>query len=489
MTSNWTFGRIMAAGFAAALLLNLATGVIAIVGLHRVVTSKDRVISVNAALELRAQQLVADRNNRSADLRAYLLTRRPEFLTAVNQDVAVIAADMAALKEQVRTAKGQALLAQIQAGLDESTPVQEQLIALVKANASNDAVAAAFNNVSPTRVALVKALQNFSTYQRQLARDAASAATASANRTRNIIIGVLAGTILATALLAARLTRHLRARIGSAVGDVQSSSSELQVTANQQAVSSMEQATAMSEISTTITELLATSRQITESAQRVADAADQTSTAGQGGQDTVRSAQDSMEEIRRQVDVIVNHMLELGDKSQRIGTVLDIVSELAEQTNILAINSTIEAAGAGESGRRFAVVADEIRKLADRVAESTKEIRSLIEVVRNAVHTTVIATELGSKAVDAGTAQFAGVASSFEEIVEMVTTTTEAAREIELSTKQQTIAVEQVNFAVSNVTETTKEAESNSSQTLQTAAQLAELSTKLRRLVAPVTTG
>jgi methyl-accepting chemotaxis protein len=182
-------------------------------------------------------------------------------------------------------------------------------------------------------------------------------------------------------------------------------------------------------------------------------------------------------------------MLELGDKSQRIGAVLDIVSELSEQTNILAINSTIEAAGAGESGKRFAVVADEIRKLADRVAESTKEIRDLIDVIRGAVNTTVMATEIGSKAVDAGTAQFAGVASSFEEIVGLVTTTTEAAREIELSTKQQTTAVEQVNFAVANVTQTTKETETSSTQTLQTASQLTELSTKLRRLVEPATTG
>jgi methyl-accepting chemotaxis protein len=277
----------------------------------------------------------------------------------------------------------------------------------------------------------------------------------------------------------------MRRRIGNAVGDVANSSSELQGTANQQAVGAMQQATAMSEISTTITELLATSRQITESAQRVSDVAAQTTAAGQNGQTTMASATETMAEIRRQVDTIVNHILELGDKSQRIGSVLDIVSELSEQTNILAINSTIEAAGAGEAGRRFTVVAEEIRKLADRVAESTKEIRDLIDVVRGAVHTTVIATEIGSKAVDAGSAQFAGVTASFQQIVDLVTTTTEAAREIELSTKQQTTAVEQVNFAVANVTETTKETESNSTQTLRNASQLSELSASLRRLIEP----
>ncbi len=178
-------------------------------------------------------------------------------------------------------------------------------------------------------------------------------------------------------------------------------------------------------------------------------------------------------------------MLELGKKSQEIGSVLDIVSELAEQTNILAINATIEAAGAGEYGRRFAVVADEIRKLADRVGGSTKEIRTLIDEVRSAVNTTVMATETGSKAVDSGSKQFGDVATAFQQISGLVTTTTETAREIELSTKQQATAVEQVNVAISNVAQASKETEASSGQTLQTVSQLATLSTDLLRIVRP----
>ncbi len=139
--------------------------------------------------------------------------------------------------------------------------------------------------------------------------------------------------------------------------------------------------------------------------------------------------------------------------------------ELAEQTNILAINATIEAAGAGDAGRRFGVVAEEIRKLADRVAGSTKEIRTLIEDVRGAVNKAIMTTETGSKAVDSGSAQFGEVTSTFRGIANLVGTTTEAAREIELSTKQQSSAVEQVNVAINNVAQATKEiAEVSSSQ-------------------------
>jgi methyl-accepting chemotaxis protein len=241
----------------------------------------------------------------------------------------------------------------------------------------------------------------------------------------------------------------------------------------------------MTEISTTISELLATSRQIAESAQRVAHNAEQTANSARSGHGTVDLTHESITGIRRQVDQIVSHMLELGRKSQEIGAVLDIVSELAEQTNILAINATIEAAGAGEAGKRFAVVAEEIRKLADRVGGSTKEVRTLIDDVRSAVNTTVMATETGSKAVDAGTRQFGDVASIFKQIANLLATTTDAAREIELSTKQQASAVEQVNTAIASVTQASMETETSAGQTLQTVSQMATLSKNLMRIIQP----
>ncbi len=170
--------------------------------------------------------------------------------------------------------------------------------------------------------------------------------------------------------------------------------------------------------------------------------------ARQQGCQVVGRAQDSIASIKRQVDLVVTHMLELGRRSQQIGGVLELVNELLEQTNILAINATIEAASAGGEGRRFAAVADEIRKLSDRVGGSAKEVRALVDEIRASVNTTVMATESGSKAVDSGTRQFGEVAAQFKHIAGQVATTTDAAREIELSTKQQATAVEQVNVAI-----------------------------------------
>jgi CHASE3 domain sensor protein/archaellum component FlaC len=311
----------------------------------------------------------------------------------------------------------------------------------------------------------------------------ATESEASAQASRAVIVsGSLAGMVF-ICLLGWFIASSLASQIGSSVGHIQSSSAELQAAANQQATGSREQSTSMNEISTTINELLATSRQIAESAQRVAHISGETARAAGLGEQTVVRSQESIAAIRRQVDLVVEHMLALGRKSQQIGGILEIINELAEQTNILSINASVEAAGAGEAGKRFSVVADEIRKLADRVGGSTKEIRGLVEDVRAAVNTTVMATEGGAKAVEAGTRQFSEVASSFQGIAALVGTSTEAAREIELSTKQQASAVEQVTVAVRNVAQATRETEASSTQTLQTAVELAALARDLARVI------
>jgi methyl-accepting chemotaxis protein len=109
----------------------------------------------------------------------------------------------------------------------------------------------------------------------------------------------------------------------------------------------------------------------------------------------------------------------------------------------------------------------------------------LVDDVRSAVNTTVMATETGSKTVEAGSRQFGEVAASLRQITGLVGNTSEAAREIELSTKQQSTAVEQVNVAIANVAQASKEAEASAKQTLQTAAQLASLSRELLKVVEP----
>jgi len=306
--------------------------------------------------------------------------------------------------------------------------------------------------------------------------------SASSSARAAIGVGTVAGLLLVF-IAGGLLARTLRTQIGAAVGQVQRSSAELQTASTQQAVGARQTATSMAEITTTLAELTRSSREIAESALQVGDLAGRTADSARSGDDVLQAARDSIGAMKQQSARVVEHMLDLGRKARQIDDVLDLVVELAQQTNILAINATIEAVGAGESGARFSVVADEVRRLADRMGESAKSIRVQIEEVRDAVNATTMATETGSKSIDAGASQYAAVAAALTDIGKMVQRTSEAAREIGLSTQQQSTAVEQVNLALSHTAGAAKETEVSSQKTSQTAQQLVQMARGLMRLV------
>ncbi len=481
MMEGHTFGRKMGVGVVITGLLTLVSVIVAVLCMLLVVHAKDRVITAATHQLTGAENLNRLMEKRLADFRGYMLydKQAQEFSTDLAQDRVDFRTQLDDLQDNAGPAV-KTLIAAVSDTEHKYADAVDGLMALprhteIDPTTSGQAVQLR-KDVQSALAALIKRVQtDVGADQRHSTRQA------------NIAIGVIMVLGLLTTcsaiMVAWRLSRDLRREVGAAVGHIQSSSAQLEAAAAQQVNGGRDQASAMNEITTTINELLITSRQIADSAQRVSKIAEETEAAARNGDHTIDQTRASITAIRTQVDQIVQHMLALGEKSQQIGTVVDLVSELAEQTNILAINATIEASGAGEWGRRFAVVAEEIRKLADRTAASAKEIRTLIDDVRGAVNTTVMATEIGAKAVDAGSRQFDNATSSFREIAQLVATTNDATREIELSTKQQTTAVEQVNVAVSDTARVSRETESSAVQTKQTAAHLSNLSGELLDMV------
>jgi methyl-accepting chemotaxis protein len=486
MFSNWTVGRRLVTGFGLAALTLVLIAAVSYRNTSLLIEN-DAQVAHTYQVRTGLADLVSLLKDAETGQRGYLITGDESYLVPYQSALAAIGGTLGDVRKLTAdNPDQQRRLAALSPLIDAKMAELKQTIDLRRTEGLDAATKVVVSNVGKTAMDQARTIVADADQEEQsLLKQRSDEARSSADMTMAIMLwGGLLGS-LAVAAIGWFITSSLSEQIGAAVGQVQSSSTELQAAANQQATGAKEQASAMTEISTTITELLATSRQIAEGAQRVAQNAEQTANAARSGHSTVNMTHESITGIRRQVDQIVSHMLELGKKSQEVGAVLDIVSELAEQTNILAINATIEAAGAGDAGKRFAVVADEIRKLADRVGGSTKEVRTLIDDVRSAVNTTVMATETGSKAVDAGSRQFGDVASAFKQISGLVSTATDAAREIELSTKQQSSAVEQVNIAIASVTQASMETETSAGQTLQTASQMARLSKDLLRIIQP----
>lgn len=486
MNGNWTFGRQIAVGFAIAALIVVVLAVVGLQSAQRLVEN-DRMLQHTLLVRRDLADLLSLLKDAETGQRGYVITGDDTFLEPYTKAVGKIDESF----EEVRTLLGKnpeqarrldELRGHMRAKLDELKATIE-LRRTAGFDATQKRVGAgdgkrAMDDVRRTLAAIDNEEQRNLDERRHESE-------ASGRVAQSIMIWGGALGVLLVIVIGGAITRSLSARISTAVSQVQSSSAELQAAAQQQATGTREQATAMSQITTTINELLATSRQISDSSQRVAQLAERAAGSARSGDTTIERGTELVQGIRKQIETLVSQMLELGKKSQKIGTVLDIVAELAEQTNILAINATIEAAGAGDAGRRFSVVADEIRKLADRVTGSTKEIRGHIEDIRTAVNTNIMTTESGSKAADASARQFTDVASTFRQIAGLVSTTTDAAKEIELSTKQQATAVEQVHVAIASMAQTTKESEVSSAQTLQTARELTELSRALLEIIKP----
>ena len=484
MIRLWTFQKKVTIAFAVLVGFVALTTAVAIYALHTTTVAKDEVISFNAQGMIEATRLEVAAQKTSSAFRGYVAEPEERFLRERDSALQEFAEIVPRLQRLIHTEEGARDLGEIHTVMEALRASQDHILAVLRSKDGRPAALSILREEAlPLRDRLTHSIDVLVEGQRGLldAGQADSNSKASRAGTLLICLGVVAVVFASgTAIL---LGRSLSKQIGGTVQHVQSSSAELQTSANQQASGAKETATAMNEITTTVSELLVTSRQIAGSAQQVAHIAEETLKAAQAGDQAVLQSQGAIEGIRRQVDTVVSHMLNLGKKSQQIGGVLDIINELAEQTNILSIAATIEAAGAGEQGKRFAVVGEEIRKLADRVSGSTKESRALVEEIRAAVNTTILATEAGSKAVDTGLLRFEELTRGFKQIAGMGDTATQAAREIGRSTKQQMTAVEQVNAAISSAAQVTRETEASSAQTLQTATQLAQLSQNLSRLV------
>ncbi len=199
--------------------------------------------------------------------------------------------------------------------------------------------------------------------------------------------------------------------------------------------------------------------QVAHSAEQMAQVAHQATSVAQSGGDAVQQTIASMERIKAQVQASSEAVRELGQKGQEIGAIVETIDQIAEQTNLLALNAAIEAARAGEHGKGFAVVADEVRKLAERATAATKEISTLIGSVRSGVDEAVQAMQASNQEVQEGAARSEEAGTALRQILQAAESVAEEVQGVAATAQQMTASVQQVQSSVTAVREIAQENE------------------------------
>ena len=323
MNHSWTFGKKIAAGFALSFVLMAMIGVAAYRSINTLSNTSQMVAHTHRVLDRLAEVLNVLQDAEIGG-RGYIITGDESFLQPYQNaetKIMTVVNDLRALI--VDNPAQQKRLSQAEPIVMAKLSLTKRYIEMRKAR-EIETVTKLVQAGEGQRLMddLRRIFGEMEQEERILLKQRAGQVEAAVNSsTLSITLGTLVCLLIVSAA-GMLITRSLTSQIGAAVQHMQSSSSELQVASNQQSMGSREQATAMKEITTTMNELLVTSKQIAESAQRVAHIAEETAIGARSGNQTVTKANDSIVGIKRQVDLIVTHMLDLGQKSQQIGGIL-----------------------------------------------------------------------------------------------------------------------------------------------------------------------
>ncbi len=277
--------------------------------------------------------------------------------------------------------------------------------------------------------------------------------------------------------------RGINQEVRDGVNVLASSASEILASTTQVASGLAETATSVSETTATVEEVKQTaqlsaekSRNVSENAQKAALVADQ-------GNSAVMETLEGINHIKDLMETVAESVVMLSEQTLAIGEIITVVNDLAQQSNLLAVNAAIEASKAGEQGKGFVVVAQEIKSLADQSKQATEQVRTILSDIQKATGKSVLAAEQVSKAVEGGAKQAAESGESIRLLAESIGESAQAAAQIAASSQQQLAGMEQVAMAMENIKQAAQQNASGTKQAEQAAHILNELGQKLKEMV------
>ena len=283
-----------------------------------------------------------------------------------------------------------------------------------------------------------------------------------------------------------KMIKRLRlqmSEISQGVEVLSSSSNDIMGTISQLSSTTAQTSTSISETTSTIEEVKQTAEVSNQRAKEVTDSAHKLSEISNDGYQSLQDTIEGMNKIKKQMESMANIVIQLSEKSNTIGEIATAVNDLTEQSNLLAVNASIEAAKAGEQGKGFSVVAQEIKHLAERSKESTIQIRAILSDIQKEISSAVMATEEGGKVIDSALA----LSSKASEVITMLAGSVEEASQaniqIAASSQQQLTGMDQITIAMDSINEASRQVSDITKQTENSVAQLNTLGKDLKEIM------
>ncbi len=522
----------LAAGFGALVAMIILTGAVAYFSIGRLVSaSSDVTFSLKQKSAATSIEIGIRKQLRSAA--DYVFNRKESSLQQYQHDKQEVSQQLEELGRVLSDEKDKMLLAKIRTSTDRISVLTEKQISLRLLNRSHEAETMTFGAAITEAVRNVVADCNeLEMREDGLVKERINAEYQTESQANEITLLLVAGGVLlgiSTSVLIVRsisrgvagmlrIIQEISARnlavedvevesedelgeagnalngmrdslremvrgIAATAENLAAASEEISLGAGQSAESARLQADQTRQVATAMTEMSATVEQVSENSQTASDSSNKAAQAAHQGGQVVKEALDTMRRIADSSRTVSARITKLSSSSEQIGKIVAVIDEIADQTNLLALNAAIEAARAGEQGRGFAVVADEVRKLAERTSRATKEIAIMIESIQAEAKSAVEAIESGTHDVGIGVEKTTASGAALQEIIRMSEHVGDMISHIATAATEQSSATVEINSSIGQISNLTDESSLAAEQTAKSCATLSKMALDLQTLV------
>jgi methyl-accepting chemotaxis protein len=480
-----TVSKKIIGGYAVVLaLLALVTG-ISFYALDQTQTTYNRFLNVDERLlesanELRAVTFAQQTYVRGILLYPELLKLNQSLLQDADRQFKQIFERM---RHLIRTEEGADLVNDLESLQQELQRAQHDVLQFVLEQKKEDAITHTIKEFRPRSLALIERAKRFYERQSKLLDKGRIDLTEEVRHLTLILVIASLFALLAGLSIGFHLSRTITRELRESIIQLSASSAEILATTTQVASGAAETAAAVSETTATVEEVKQTAQLANQKARYVSDSAQKASNVSQAGRKSVEEAIHGMRRIQEQMESIAESIVQLSEQSHAIGEIIATVNDLAEQSNLLAVNAAIEATRAGEQGRSFGVVAQEIRSLAEQSRQATSQVRTILGDIQKATNIAVLATEQGNKAVEVGVKQSSETDEAIRMLSASINEAAQAATQIAASSQQQMVGMDQVVLAMNNIKQASEQNVAGTRQAELAAQSLYEMGGRLSALV------